>query len=55
MESKGLQKSQFLNSLANWEILGGAAYAYIDKIQFSIFFLNLEKLGSPSRATFKNP
>ena len=51
----GLQRSQFLNSLANWEKFESATQAYIQKSNFFIFFKNWEKLRSPARAIFKNP
>ena len=51
-----LQKSQFFNSLVNWEKFGSATQASIKKkIQFFIFFMNWEKWRSTARATFKNP
>ena len=51
-----LQKSQFFNSLVNWEKFGSATQASIKKkkIQFFIFFMNWEKWRSTARATFKN-
>ena len=55
MKSLGFQKSQFLNSLVNWEKSGSTIQAYIQKILIFIFFLNWEKLRSPTTATFKNP
>ena len=56
MKPLGLQKSQFLNSLVNWEKSGSATQAYTQKKNFFfIFFLNWEKLRNPARATFKNP
>ena len=54
MKPLGLQKSQFLNSLVNWEKSGSAIQAYTQKIYFDLF-LNWEKLRNPARATFKNP
>ena len=39
----------------NWEKLGSAVQASIQKSQFSISSMNWEKLRSPARATFKNP
>ena len=51
----GLQKSQFLNSLVNWEKFRSATWVYIQKPQLFIFFMNWEKLRSPAIATFKNP
>ena len=55
MKSIGLQKSQFLNSLVNWEKFGSATWVYFQKIQFFIVFMNWEKLKSLARETFKNP
>ena len=50
MKARGLQKSQFSNSLVNWEKFGSAAKAF-QKSQFSISIINWEKL----RPTFQNP
>ena len=54
MKPLGLQKSQFLNSLVNWEKSGSAIQAYTQKISLDPF-LNWEKLRNLARATFKNP
>ena len=51
VKARGLQKSQFLNSLVNWEKFGSVALAF-QKSQLSICFMNWEKLGRP---TFQNP
>ena len=51
----GLQKSQFSNSLVNWEKFRSTVQACFQKTQFSIFLINWEKLRSPARAAFKNP
>ena len=56
MKARGLQKSQFSNSLVNWEKFGSAAKAF-QKSQFSISIINWEKLRSTHspRPTFQNP
>ena len=43
MKSLGLQKSQFLNPLVNWEKSGSATEAILKKI---IFLFNWEKLNN---------
>ena len=48
-------KSQSPNSLVNWEKFESTIKIYIfKKKQFSIFFMNWEKLISSDRATLKN-
>ena len=49
MKSRGLQKET-----SNSEKFGSKTLAYIQKAQFSIFFMNLEKLRDPARVTFVN-
>ena len=46
---------QNMKARQNWEKLGSAVQASIQKSQFSISSMNWEKLRSPARATFKNP
>ena len=55
MKSSG-QKSQFPNFLVNWGTFGSAIQAF-QKSQFSISFMNQEKLGSihNPKPTFQNP
>ena len=55
MKAREPQKSQFPNCSLNWEKLGTKVQANIRKSQWSIFFMNREKLRVPARATFKNP
>ena len=50
MKPLGLQKSQFLNYLVNWEKSGIATAAYTQK---NYFFSSFS--WSPARPTFKNP
>ena len=52
---RGIQKSQFPNSLVNWEKFRSTVQACFQKTQFSIFIIHWEKLRSPARAAFKNP
>ena len=49
MKSRGLQKET-----SDSEKFGSKTLAYIQKAQFSIFFMNLEKLRDPARVTFVN-
>ena len=52
----GLQKSQFPNSLVNWEKFRSIAQAcFQKKKKNSVFITNWEKLRSLARATLKNP
>ena len=52
---RGTQKSQFSNSLVNWEEFGSTVYANNKKSRFSNSFMNWEKMRIPARATFNNP
>ena len=48
MKSRRLQKSQFPNSLVNWEQFASTTYAHIKKAPIShLFSLNWEQLRSP--------
>ena len=55
MKSRGLQKSQFLNSAVNWEKFRSTVQTFIHKTQFFFFFVNWKKLRIPDKAAFKNP
>ena len=55
MKGEIIQKSQFSNSLGNWEKCGSTAYGNIQKSKLLISFMNWENLESPTRATFENP
>ena len=52
---RGTQKSQFSNSLVDWEEFGSTVYANNKKSRFSNSFMNWEKMRIPARATFNNP
>ena len=47
MKSRGLQKGT-----SNPEKFESTTLAYVQKAQFSIFFMNWEKLRGPARVTF---
>ena len=55
MKSKGLYKSQFPNSLANWEKFRSATRLILKKPIFYLFNELEKNWRSPDRATFKNP
>ena len=55
MKSIGLEKSQFLNYLVNWEInWKGNLGLYLKSLIFNLF-RESKKMRSLARATFKNP
>ena len=48
-------KNPKFSTLVNREKFVSVAKTYIQKIQFSIFFMNWEKMRSPDKATLKKP